>query len=62
MADLTLLTPGDVLAHRSYPEYTARVIEIGVRVETVLLSPRDQLGDRASLDRVDVEKFWDVAR
>lgn len=60
--DLALLSPGDVLAHCSFPEYRARVVEIGTRIETVLLSPPEQAGDRASLDRGDVETLWEVAR
>lgn len=60
--DLTALRPGDVIRHARYPEYRMRVVEVRFRVEGVLTSPPEQLGDRASLDLGDVETLWELAQ
>lgn len=59
MTDLAALRPDDVIRHVQYPEYRARVVHVGARIETVLASPPEQAGDRASLDRGDVADLWE---
>jgi hypothetical protein len=57
--DLADLEPGDQIRHVQFPEYRARIVTVHDRIEVVLTSPPEQLGDRASLDRGDVANLWE---
>lgn len=58
--NLSELRPGDVIRHRRYSEYAARVIRVGARIDALMVEdPDPNLNDRhVSLDRGDVENLW----